>query len=400
MSRTNLFACLSLSCGMIAAATIFSHAGPLDPPSGAIAPTYKTLSEVEPRIAISLTNTPGDSTSLYRISQPGSYYLTGNVQGVVGKHGIRIAAVGVTLDLNGFEVLGAVGVGDFDGIVYIGSDVSNLTIRNGSVRRWGDRGVEVNATGASVLIEKITATNNVDTGISSGGGATISHCVSNNNGGSGISTGASLITACSAMDNAGNGISVGQGGMITNCNSFSNDGYGIFTGFGALVEQCAIDNNGLSGINSSNGSRISNCSLIANGEHGIFAYNSIAIENCTSVSNTLDGIRVGGGCVVRNNTTRGNGTGTTLSSGIRATGSVNRIEGNHSGANDYGIYVESTGNIIVRNTCANNTTSWIISSDNFYGTIVDRSGSSTSPVAGSSAPDALGSTNATANFTH
>lgn len=400
MSRTNLFACLSLSCGMIAAATILSHAGPLDPPSGAIAPTYKTLAEVEPRIAISIANTPGDSTSLFRISQPGSYYLTGNVQGVAGKHGIKITAAGVTLDLNGYELLGAAGMGDFDGITYLGPDVTNLTIRNGAVRRWGDRGIEVGPYGGATLIEKITATDNVDTGISANSGSTVSHCVSNNNGGSGISVGAGLVTSCSAMSNTGNGISVGQGGMVVNCNSFLNEGYGVFTGFGALVEQCTIDNNGLSGINSSNGSRISNCSLISNGEHGIFAYNSIAIENCTAVSNTLDGIHVGGGCTVRNNTTRGNGQGDTPSAGIRATGSVNRIEGNHSGANDFGIYVQSTGNIIVRNTCANNTTAWVITSDNFYGTIIDRSSESTSPVAGSSAADALGTTNANANFTH
>src|SRR5262245_49761975 len=74
-------------------------AGDLIPPPGAVSPTMKTLTEVEPRIPINATNTPGDANSLYRITQPGSYHLTGNITGAVGKHGIEIASGGVTIDL-------------------------------------------------------------------------------------------------------------------------------------------------------------------------------------------------------------------------------------------------------------------------------------------------------------
>src|SRR5438105_3055049 len=81
-------------------------AGDLNPPAGPVAPTHKTLTEVEPRIAINATNTPGDANSLFKITQPGSYYLTGNITGVAAKNGIAIAASGVTLDLNGFDLLG------------------------------------------------------------------------------------------------------------------------------------------------------------------------------------------------------------------------------------------------------------------------------------------------------
>jgi len=66
-------------------------AGPLDPPAGPVTSTYKTLTEVEPRTAINTTNTPGDADSLFKITQPGSYYLTGNITGVAAKHGIEIA---------------------------------------------------------------------------------------------------------------------------------------------------------------------------------------------------------------------------------------------------------------------------------------------------------------------
>src|SRR5881392_43776 len=111
MTRTRI-ACSFIGLGILAAAVL--HAGPLNPPAGPVASSYKTLTEVEPRTAISAANTPGDSDSLFKITQPGSYYLTGNIQGVSGKHGVEIAASGVTLDLNGFDLLGA--PGSLDGV--------------------------------------------------------------------------------------------------------------------------------------------------------------------------------------------------------------------------------------------------------------------------------------------
>src|SRR6185295_11122012 len=96
-----------LAAGLLTVAgTAVLLAGPLDPPAGPILPTYKTLNEVEPRIVINAANTPGDADSLFKITQPGSYYLTGNITGVAGKHGIEVVASGVTLDLNGFDLLG------------------------------------------------------------------------------------------------------------------------------------------------------------------------------------------------------------------------------------------------------------------------------------------------------
>src|SRR5262252_4521225 len=79
-------------------------AGPLNPPPGPVASSYKTLTEVEPRTAINAANTPGDSGCLFKITQPGSYYLAANVQGVAGKSGIDIASGNVTIDLNGFSL--------------------------------------------------------------------------------------------------------------------------------------------------------------------------------------------------------------------------------------------------------------------------------------------------------
>jgi len=64
------------------ATVLWVNAGDLNPPPGPVASTMKTLSEVEPRIAVNSINTPGDADSLFKITQPGSYYLTGNITGV------------------------------------------------------------------------------------------------------------------------------------------------------------------------------------------------------------------------------------------------------------------------------------------------------------------------------
>ena len=77
---------------------------------------------------------------MYRITQPGSYYLTGNLSCDVGKSCIEIAASNVTLDLMGFRILGVPGANY--GIVATGSQ-SNVTVRNGSVRTFSADGVQL-----------------------------------------------------------------------------------------------------------------------------------------------------------------------------------------------------------------------------------------------------------------
>src|SRR6185295_18246660 len=129
---------------VLAASGILS-AGPLNPPAGPVASTNKTLNEVEPRIAINATNTPGDATNLFKITQPGSYYLTGNITGVSGKNGIGIAVAAngpsVTIDLMGFELVGV--PGSLIGITTTVLNGRNVEIVNGTVRAWGNNGINI-----------------------------------------------------------------------------------------------------------------------------------------------------------------------------------------------------------------------------------------------------------------
>src|SRR4051794_30032159 len=79
--------------------------GSLTPPA-APTPTMKTLDQLEARMPVDTTHTPGNATTLFILTQPGSYYLTSNLTGVSGQHGITINADNVTLDLNGFVLVG------------------------------------------------------------------------------------------------------------------------------------------------------------------------------------------------------------------------------------------------------------------------------------------------------
>ena len=88
-------------------------AGPLGS-SGQPMPTMKTLHQIEPRH--DLLNGPwgvgsiivdiSDSRAHYVIKQPGSYYLSANLE-VSKSHGIIIEADDVILDLNGFSIYGS-----------------------------------------------------------------------------------------------------------------------------------------------------------------------------------------------------------------------------------------------------------------------------------------------------
>ena len=168
--------------GLIVTAAAALIAGPLNPPAGPVASTYKTLSEIEPRIAVNATNTPGDATNLYRITQPGSYYLTGHITGVSGRRGIGISAHNVTLDLCGFRLQGV--AGSLDGVNalgIVGSNLQNVEIRNGIVKGWGGAGV-VAANTENCILRDLTAQSNGSHGVRGGFRTLVERCKARSNG--------------------------------------------------------------------------------------------------------------------------------------------------------------------------------------------------------------------------
>ncbi len=375
-------------------------AGPLTPPAGPVASSGKTLTEVEPRIAINFANTPGDndtSPSTFKITQPGSYYLTGNILGFAGKHGIEITASGVTLDLNGFELIGFPAMGDFDAVSTTAPNLTNIAVRNGSARSWGGQGINLrNASNSAV--NDIRVSSNAGYGIWTNNNCSITNCSASSNVGYGIQSGSNCtITNCTANNNTIDGISTGNGSTISACSARANTSDGISAGSNCAISACAAFENGTSGIASGNASTITGCSASGNSS-GIVASSGSTINNCSAATNGIDGIRVAGQCFVLANSCTNNSLSSTVGAGIRTTGINNRIEGNNCTAADRGIYVDAAGNIIIKNTCRGNTVNWFIVAGNAYGPIVATPAGAA--VNGNTAAGALGSTDPNANFSY
>lgn len=198
---TILIAVLVAACG----AALF--AGPLTPPSGPITSTYKTLSEVEPR-------TPISSLPLV-ITQPGSYYLTANLNNSnAGIDSIAIESPNVTLDLNGFVLSG----GRAAILVNAGAQGGAVTIMNGTIR-GAVEGINADAFGGGgsiplvvrdVRFQQITATalrtqrtaliercvfRGFETAVVAGPNSIVRECIANGGRGIGFD-----VTAGSAVD--------------------------------------------------------------------------------------------------------------------------------------------------------------------------------------------------------
>lgn len=438
MGTVNRMMTAALMGGLCLAPCAF--AGPITPPPGPVVGTHKTLTEIEPRTAINATNTPGDSDStpsVFKITEPGSYYLTGNVTVASGRSGIEIDASNVTVDLMGFRLLGQ--LGSEHGILVQGTE-TNVTIRNGSVRSFGGDGLSglngdamrvsdftaVNCNGRGVAVGQgsvlinIVADSNIGTGITAlteativsctsrdnqqsgfrvDGDGTITGCTAVGNVGDGIEAGAySTIHACSASDNGQDGISASNATTITGCTAASNGGDGFeLVGGGSLVAECAAKGNQDNGIQCQTGELVSNCVVSLSGNDGIVAGSGSIVEGCVVDSSGGDGIVVGNDCTIRGNVCDGNGVDG-LSAGIRVSSGDNVIDGNQCTDNDYGLEVVAAGNLIIRNFCAGNTTlNWSLVANNKCLVV---SAANAGAISGNSGGVSPGSTNPWANFTY
>ncbi len=329
MSRTTTPILVSSALVLAGSAGVIALAGPLDPPAGAVAPTYKTLTEVEPRIAITAANTPGDADSLFKITAPGSYYLTGNITGAVGKYGIEIVASGVTLDLNGFDLAGV--AGSSDGVKASAAGLTNIAVVNGSVRNWGGDGIDLGATLVSgSRVERVHAVGNFANGIYAGQnstvsacsaiggqvgivarqGSTVAHCSATGASGFGIYAYSGVtLTMCSAFGTGGIGIFVGSGGTISNSSAYLNAADGIATGSTCVLTNCSAYTNTGDGIEVESGCIVFACSALQNAAIGINAGDATTVADCNARENTLDGILCSTGCTIRDNTASANGSG-------------------------------------------------------------------------------------------
>lgn len=191
--------------------------------------------------------TPGDTAGFpVRISEPGSYVLTGNLTvSDVNTIGIEVVAEGVSLDLNGFQILGPTVCTSTDGQ---GSTVSCsptgsgigvrivsalVRIRNGFVSGFGEAGISHFGTYDEAEIEDLVVTSNGGNGIAlSGGKSSVVDTVSSTNAGRGIRIQKSgVIRGCQASENLEHGLEGVNGPvMIRDSVATSNGGFGLSGG--------------------------------------------------------------------------------------------------------------------------------------------------------------------------
>lgn len=289
--------------------TVFAwtaQAGSLTPP-GAPAATMKTLDALEARTPIwSLPCT---------ITAPGSYYLGKSLSlATQDTHGITIEAGNVTLDLNGYALIGpGKTVGSSGDAVYVvNPHKHNITVCNGAITGWRGVGVDANYTLNAQL------------------------------------------TGLKVSNNGGAGIDAGYGAVITDNASILNGGDGIWAGPGSVVRSNVCRSNGQNGISASNDSAIADNACANNSQAGIDAYDHCTLRGNNCANNTTAGINAHNGCLIEANNASNNGD-----DGIRV-GSYNRVIGNNavfnvkSGGSAAGVEVAGNGNTVQENTVASN----------------------------------------------
>jgi hypothetical protein len=249
------------------------------------------------------------------ITQPGSYYLTGNIAAsAVNQSAIRVLANDVTIDLCGFEIDGAgTGMAGIDAHQDTGA-IAGLSVRNGSLANFWHAGIA--ATGvAACLFESVrvrAAPGGV--GIHSGPSAVVHACTVQGGDVAVYAEQGTHIDDCAVNAPYYDGFDLLQGCSITRCDVYAAGDYGIFADQGdCSIIDCVV-RGGNKGIRTGGGgNRVERCKV---GQAGIGIYASVAD---TIVNNTL------------NSPAAGQGTGIYLPDG------ADRVEGNHLYGFDSGI---------------------------------------------------------------
>ena len=323
----------------------------LDPPDGPVTPTFKTLDQVQPSTPIGPDTTPGDAESLFQITQPGAYHLTGNIIGVAGKHGIKISADNVTLDLGGFTVAGVEGA--LCGVRADPYDADyGAVVRNGAVTAWGESGVWL-AGCEGAVVEDIRATHNGADGVYAGYYAQVSSVFVIDNVHDGVYTsGSSTLRDCTAARNGRHGIVAGSGSTIRASSSYDNAEYGIYLGANGTAQDCSARNND---------------------EAGIYAYLGCTVTNCSAGYNHT------GFIMYRMNTMRDCNASFNGSVGVAVTGGYNRIENNNIIASSTCLDVDGWDNFISGNTAGGSPLEYDVVSNNLLAPVTGSISGSTPP---------------------
>ena len=384
----------------VAALAASGRAGPINPPGGPVAGTGKTTDELwtkiarsdvgmaEARIPISAATTPGDAGHQFILSQPGSYYLTENITGASGRACIGIAVEGVTIDLNGYALLGANGA--LAAIKLTAGSGSEITIRNGQLRGWvAADTVALNLVPGVQLLDLIVS----DCGrIALGPSAVVERCSVLDGRTTGLSVSSlSVVRASVFKECEGNGLSIASG-VVESCAFLDNLGAGMTASSRAVVRGCVASGNAATGILVALGSSVYDCAVVSC-DVGISLAAAGAVDRCTVTNCTTTGISAAGNCLVTRCMVQQN-----AGAGVLVTGGDTRVESCHAADNGTGFDGPPSGAIFIANTASGNATNYAVPAGNF-GLFVSATAMA-GAVNGSSGGTPLGTTDPRANLSY
>ena len=267
--------------------TFIALAGPLDPPAGPVESTGPIILNEQ------WTTLP------IVIDDPGSYILTSDLVGTSGQHGITITAPDVTIDLNGFSIIGV--EGSVRGI-NVGGGGDRFCVRNGSIRDWGTLGIYAeNVIG--FVIDSVQVTGSGDWGIKVGnessplGSGVVRDCTATDNA-YGIYAFRSSVTSCTASYNSGLGFAV-RYGQIADSAANGNGSAGFWAREGTSITSCASTYNSGDGFNIQSGCALSQSTAHDNNGYGVNSVNCLIHANAIT-SNNAGNINASG-CTVELN---------------------------------------------------------------------------------------------------
>ncbi|MEM1206100.1 MAG: right-handed parallel beta-helix repeat-containing protein [Acidobacteriota bacterium] len=303
------------------------------------------------------------------ISQPGFYYLTGNLTNTTNNgDGIIIDESDVTIDMMGYTIYGGKrsGINSDDGIVVLGSE-TNIKVRNGGVSDWNGDGINALNADFSIWTDLVVRNNDGD-GLVGDFNNLMVRVAAYSNGLDGVEgDDGTVLYQCTGGQNDDNGLQTSEGCVVVDSAAFDNSSDGIDVGAGSVINGCSASDNGIFGFDIALGGQAVNCVAYDNMSNGFDMASACILRSCIGSLNNGHGVRMFANSWIIENKMHENDL-----DGIRISSTDCHIEGNQVTDNDQvGIHATASGSFIVKNTSAGNLTNYLIDENCAFGPIVN-----------------------------